>query len=476
GTFWRDEMPLPAEQDQAEEGINVEKEAPAWLVSLVLHLLVLLILALLASPYGRNMTSIVLDMGSSNDEGDALESFELAAETPEIADTNPEDTTFTEIEPVEIPDQVLAAESLIEAMPPIEANITGVAVPIASMMSGRQGASKDALLAAYGGTPVTEDAVQLGLKWLARQQEAKGSWSLMGPYSDGAGSENRLAATAMAMLAFQGNGNTHLSGPYRKNLEKAVKWLVSQQDRTGYMGKNLPRHQKMYAQAQATIALCELYGMTHDSWLREPAQKAINFAVSSQSSLGGWRYEPKQDSDTSVTGWFVMALSSGRSAELDVNESAMRAVHGFLDAAQSYDGAGYGYQMNSGPSKAMTAEGMLCRQYLGWGKQMPQMAICCDSLVSPENIFNIDDQDFYYWYYATQVLHHYGGSPWREWNERMRVQLPQDQIKLGREEGSWAPQRSRWGVQAGRLYTTCMAIYCLEVYYRHMPLYDMEMK
>ena len=86
--------------------------------------------------------------------------------------------------------------------------------------------------------------------------------------------------------------------------------------------------------------------------------------------------------------------------------------------------------------------------------------------------FNIADQDVYYWYYATQVLHHYGGSPWRRWNTVMREELPNAQVKTGKESGSWAPQRDRWGKNAGRLYTTCLSLYCLEVYYRHMPIYD----
>ena len=31
-------------------------------------------------------------------------------------------------------------------------------------------------------------------------------------------------------------------------------------------------HQQAYAQAQASIAICELYGMTRDSWLRPHAE------------------------------------------------------------------------------------------------------------------------------------------------------------------------------------------------------------
>jgi hypothetical protein len=88
----------------------------------------------------------------------------------------------------------------------------------------------------------------------------------------------------------------------------------------------------------------------------------------------------------------------------------------------------------------------------------------------------MSDRDVYYWYYATQVLHHYGGSPWRRWNEVMRVELPKAQVKEGREDGSWAPQMDRWGRNSGRLYTTSISLYCLEVYFRHMPLYHADGK
>ena len=71
--------------------------------------------------------------------------------------------------------------------------------------------------------------------------------------------------------------------------------------------------------------------MTKDSWLRDRAQLALKFAQDAQASLGGWRYEPGFDSDTSVTGWFVMALKSGRSAGLEVRESVFENVSKYLD-------------------------------------------------------------------------------------------------------------------------------------------------
>ena len=83
------------------------------------------------------------------------------------------------------------------------------------------------------------------------------------------------------------------------------------------------------------MALCEAYGMTQDRELREPAQKAIDFIVKSQDpSRGGWRYRPQDGSDTSVTGWQLMALKSAQMAGLEVPEETLRKVGRWLDLAQ----------------------------------------------------------------------------------------------------------------------------------------------
>ena len=117
--------------------------------------------------------------------------------------------------------------------------------------------------------------------------------------------------------------------------------------------------------------------------------------------------------------------------------------------------------------------GLLCRQYLGWSRDEVPLRNGIEALLL-DAPFTLSDRDVYYWYYATQVLHHYGAEPWQQWNNTMRVDLPNAQVKSGREDGSWAPQQDRWGQNSGRLFTTCLSIYCLEVYYRHMPLYQGE--
>lgn len=437
---------------------------------MVIHLIVLLVLALLTTPAGNQLGRIVLNIGQS-EQADAPELAEFSISNSDLELDSELDADA--ITPVELP-SVFETINLVEneAPVPLETGLGELsAADIQPMFGGRTGAMKEALIKIFGGTPETRDAVKEGLAWLKRNQTKRGGWSMKGPYSDGSHSENDCAATAMALLAFLGDGHTHKGGEYQDEVERGMKYLIKQQDRSGFFARNARDHERMYAQAQATIAICEMYGMTGDSWLRPYAQSAIDFAQDSQSALGGWRYRANADSDTSVTGWFVMALESARTAGLEVKTPVLKNVEDYLDRAQHFGGAAYSYQPGGAPTAPMTAEGLLCRQYLGWARDNEKLVLGISALLE-NDLFDIKQQDVYYWYYATQVLHHYGGSPWRQWNELMREELPDAQVRTGRERGSWAPQMDEYGNFYGRLYTTCLSIYCLEVYYRHMPLYQ----
>jgi len=478
GVRWKGEVESVARAAEADDQANDESEiredivrsVPSWLVSMVIHLTLLVLLALLTGPVGQDFGRVLLTIGQSEGEKDAeLSEFSINQESSLLEDLDSIDSEM----PVDVPMPDLVSPEMSNdafAPVPVELGLGEPVAPASPMVGGRSGVMKKTLLTLYGGTPITESAVASGLAWLARNQNKDGSWSLRGAYDDGGSTENKTAATAMAMLAFMGAGNTHMDGEYKEVLGKAIKWLVKQQDRDGFFAKDARDHQQAYAQAQCSIAVCELYAMTRDSWLRDYAQKAIDCAEAWQAPEGGWRYQPRFDSDTSITGWFVMTLQSGLAGGLNVDRAVLYKVNDFLDSVQSYDGAGYSYQPRGGASQAMTAEGLLCRQYLGWPQNHPALLRGVEAMSTDYN-FDIDDTDYYYWYYATQVLHHYGGQPWNSWNRVMREKLPAVQIKRGREAGSWPPQSDRWGGTGGRLYTTCMAIFCLEVYYRHMPIY-----
>ncbi|MCM2369001.1 prenyltransferase/squalene oxidase repeat-containing protein [Aporhodopirellula aestuarii] len=455
-------------------------EAPEWLVSLVFHVIVLLVLALITtSPAVVGRIVLTVEQGENEI---TTELAEFSLDPVEVPDTPSEESpseTELEIEPIQIETPVSFA-SISPKVVTEEASVnlpsTDLAGESLNMFAGRTGSRKQELLKAFGGTVETEDAVALGLDWLRRNQLKDGSWSLVGPYAHGSRSENQVSATAMAMLAFMGAGSTHRGGQYQKVLWRAVRWLVKQQDRDGFMAARAGDHEKMYSQAQAMIALCELYAMTGDSWIRPYAQASCNFACAAQSPQGGWRYRPRFDSDTSVSGWFLVGLKSGEAAGLEVDRYVFLRFDEYLnsvqaDRANDYYAVGYSYQVGHAASPSMTAEGLLCRQYLGWHRNMPGMRSGLISLVQ-NHPMNPRERDVYYWYYATQALHHYGGPLWTQWNDKMKVDLPTAQTRRGAERGSWSPEGDAWGIYAGRLYTTCLSLYCLEVYYRHMPIYS----
>jgi hypothetical protein len=57
----------------------------------------------------------------------------------------------------------------------------------------------------------------------------------------------------------------------------------------------------------------------------------------------------------------------------------------------------------------------------------------------------------------------------------MHPLLVDSQIKKGPLAGSWDPRKpipDRWAGHAGRLYVTTMNLLSLEVFYRHLPLYE----
>jgi hypothetical protein len=318
------------------------------------------------------------------------------------------------------------------------------------------------LVRKHGGTTLTEAAVARGLRWIAAQQWADGSWPLQHD-------DDHQAGTSLALLPFLGAGQTHLSGLYTTQVAGGLRYLLNHQDADGDLRGDSSLQFGMYVHGQATIVLCEALAMTHDERLREPAQRAVDFIVAAQHPRGGWRYEPGQEGDTSVLGWQLMALQSARAAGLKVPNDTLDLADQYLETVQSENGAFYAYQPYREPTHVMTAEALLCRMYLGWGLDHPGIRQGTRTLVD-EFPPAADDPDYYYWYYATQAIHHVGGRLWQRWNHALREELVSLQRTQGRHAGSWDPEGPHASV-GGRLYVTSMAVCTLEIYYRHAPIF-----
>src|SRR5689334_16183755 len=112
-----------------------------------------------------------------------------------------------------------------------------------------------------------------------------------------------------------------------------------------------------------------------------------------------------------------MALKSGQMSGLSVLVETLRKAEQFLDSCEVKNagtaGYGYSYVPNSGASETMTAAALLCRIYMGINPRNPNLLMGIEKLKSlpPKSTKNL-----YYLYYATQVMHHFGGDAWELWN------------------------------------------------------------
>ncbi|MEE2640679.1 MAG: hypothetical protein VX768_08645 [Planctomycetota bacterium] len=350
--------------------------------------------------------------------------------------------------------------------------------------------------------PSTEPSIEMGLAWLKKQQRSPGNWSLT---VDGASEEEierivydtPTAATGLALLAFQGAGYNHREYKYAETVNRGVQWLINNQQDDGclYIETNQVSNDvcRLYSHGIATIALCEAYGMTNDPEVKIAAQKAVDYIAASQDEThGGWRYIPGFESDTSVTGWMVMALKSGKLAGLNVNPETLKRVDRWLGfSASRKNEHRFSYNPNARnteqypdrevkgktPTACMTSVGLLLRLYSGWDRNDERMVAGAKELLKMmPSEESIELRNTYYWYYATQVLKHVGGEYWDTWyRDSLYPLLIRSQEKSGPMQGSWDPIHpvpDRWGYFSGRLYVTTLNLLTLEVKWRLLPLYD----
>lgn len=464
------------------------RAAPAWLASMIVHIVLLLILGLMFLPQVKQeIQQLIATSTEMKDEeieeiqvDKPIDDVMVEEEATEFSEPIPTDNVQEKVEISPLDESPAATMDIQVAeigaeMVPQDDLAKEVGSIVGRGLEGRGEAARKALVAQGGGNAASEEAVERALKWIASHQNPDGSWAFDHTKNQCQGrcgnpgniTKGDLGATALALLPFLGAGQTHKEGKYQRTVQMGLYYLINNM-KLDANGGSLMDEGSMYSHGIGAICLCEAYAMTQDRGLMAPAQQSLNFIVYAQDKVGGgWRYSPGQPGDTSVVGWQLMALKSGHMAYLNVPPQTIEGLSNFLNSTQADSGSAYGY---TGPGNGLgtTAVGLLCRMYLGWKKDNPALERGCERLGKT----GPSQGNVYYNYYATQVLHHFGGETWERWNKVMRDYLIETQSKNGHEEGSWFFKGGDHGAErGGRLYITALCCMTLEVYYRHLPIY-----
>jgi hypothetical protein len=381
-------------------------------------------------------------------------------------------------------------------------DVGGPFTPAGSKIAAVESFSRRVQRTAGGSSPApsgpmsaqSEQAIERGLAYLAGTQNDDGSWSLQG-HGDPVLVRSDTAATGLALLAFQGAGYTHRQHQYADTVGRGLRWLMNVQKQDGDLYRLEDpvsnRNVAFYSHGIAALAMSEAYGMTQDEEVKAAAQASLDFIARTQNKLrGGWRYSSQVSSDTSVSGWMMMALKSGQLSGLEVPQKTYDGIEQWLDQAQVSPTQADRYRYDPfapdtptqrhgrNPTPTMTAVGMLMRMYGGWKRDNPDMKSAAQYLLNYKPSMGTranPQRDAYYWYYATQVMFHMSGETWNSWNNSLSPLLLESQVKDGQRAGSWDPYlpiEDIWSKHAGRMYVTTMNLLNLEVYYRHLPIYE----
>jgi len=365
---------------------------------------------------------------------------------------------------VQAPSPVAASSTPFAPKPASFDSVAVVKSPVIlkGILGNRSPGSRGSALSEYGGGMggLTEAAVLRALRWLKKEQKPDGSW--VSP---------PVAMTGFGLLCYLAHGETPASEEFGPTVEKAIKFLLGQQQSNGRFPGN-------YDIPIAAYAICEAYGLTQVPMLQEAAEKAIDVIIKGQHVSGGWDYNcgPGERDDTSYMGWCAQALKAGYAAGLahpELKGAMKKAILGFKKNAHPAGGFGY-----TGPGQGgLTAVGVLCMQLLGAAKEDE----CKKGLVYLEQM-TCDwknpwlGRPIYYWYYGTQCKFHEGGETWKKWNSQFALTVANNQIVLkgagidGKDIGYWEPPNET-EKSLGLVYNTALCTLMLEVYYRYLPTF-----
>ncbi len=333
------------------------------------------------------------------------------------------------------------------------------------------GGLNDKLSADEAASPLEQQidaGIRRALSWLAAEQKPSGAWT-----TNDFGEST--ATTALAVMAMLAGGHVPGEGPYGQNITRGVGWLLSQQQKNGLLVGRERSHGPMYSHGIATLMLAEVIGMVDSAQAdqcRDVLQKAIALIVNAQNHPkppehdGGWRYQPTSgDADLSVTAWQLLALRAAKDIGCDVpSENIDRAIAYVRRLHVKHDG-GFGYMVGHGSTVTRAGTGIVALEVCGEHRTNETLSAAQMILSRP---LTKGEHYFYYGvYYCTVGMFKVGGDEWKQ----SRESLYRTTLDLQHPAGYWNPEDGTER-QAGKVYSTSLAVLALAIEYGYLPIYQ----
>ncbi len=309
-----------------------------------------------------------------------------------------------------------------------------------------------------------DPSVERGLEYLACAQHPDGAF----PHNYG----DSTGIPALAGMAFLSKGHLPTEGRYAEALNRSIDFILAHQKSTGLFEKGNAGSGPMYAHNIATLFLSECSGMVdpeRQKRLSAALPKAVSLILRAQSvpkskkHRGGWRYQPNsKDSDTSCSGWALMALRSAKLNGAPVPDKAIADAVEYLHRHQNKSGA-FGYSDTTDHQRSLTGAGVLCLELCGQhGTDATKRG--ADWVLKHFRDLPGNQFELYGNYYNAQAMFQIGGRHWREYADWMyATYLPKQN-----DDGSWESR------EAGRIYGTSMMILAFTVPWRQLPIYQRD--
>ena len=320
---------------------------------------------------------------------------------------------------------------------------------------------EDAVGDGGGATELTEAAdraIEKGLQYLVASQKPDGSWTADTGAVD-------IGGTSLGLMAFMVKGHFPGFGRYGAALDRAKNYLLkkARESPSGVMGS-------MYEHGLFTLAMSEMWGMTHDvddnKEIQAALERAVEVILRAQSPLGGWRYAARPDAgqDTSVTAMVFVSLASARQAGILVPTETIDRVVGYLrEQVWNEATGGFGYQGSNGTTIPCTAGGAYAAQLCG-KRDTEWVAAAIRYLENSPKVFSRKEIGHFYYahYYAIQAMVQAGGDHYAKWYPQIRDVL----VGLQKPDGSWRDKEEDYP------HNTPMAIIILGTPHCYIPVYQ----